>query len=216
MQISNWIWCFCKLLMQNGLGNVLFTVCLVAFSCVGATHLSIRIFANTLWVISLGVCGGLCLLWWGPFLHCIPHEICKLCWEIEIVGVFYVWWLSAFSFWRISTKMRTFENPGGNLHRLHRRGLWCAKPKCSQRWPLANLAWASPLANSLEIALSNVWRLVCTNRYGFCTVYNRDWYFQKSNVKQTKKLYVGRGNAFQTSFLMRGGSLVVLEKCEAL
>ena len=89
-------------------------------------------------------------------------------------------------FSRISTKMRTFENPGGNLHRLHRRGLWCAKPKCSQRWPLANLAWASPLANSLEIALSNVWRLVCTNRYGFCTDYNRDWDFQKSNFKKQK------------------------------
>ena len=82
--------------MQNGLENVFFTVCVVAFACVGAMHLSIRIFANTLWMISLGVCGGLCLLWWGPFLHCIPHGICKLCWEIEIVGGFYVWWFSGF------------------------------------------------------------------------------------------------------------------------
>ena len=94
MQISNSFWCICKLLMQNGLENVFFTVCVVAFACVGAMHLSIRIFANTLWMISLGVCGGLCLLWWGPFLHCIPHGICKLCWEMEIVGVFYVWWFS--------------------------------------------------------------------------------------------------------------------------
>ena len=103
--------------------------------------------------VGASVCCG-----WGPFLHCIPHEICQLCWKIKIVGVFYVWWLSAFSFWRISTKMCTFENPGGNLQRLYRKRLWFAKPKCSQRWPLANLAWASPLPNSMEIALSNVWQ----------------------------------------------------------
>ena len=201
MQISNWIWCICKLLMQNGLGNVFVTVFVVAFSCVGATHFSIWIFAKSLWVISLGVCVGASVCCgWGPFLHCIPHEICQLGWEIEIVGVFYVWWFFAFSFSRISTKMRTFENPWGNLQRLYRMGLWFAKPKCSQRWPLANLAWASPLPNSLEIALSNVWGLVCTNRYGFCTDYNRDWDFPKSNVNNKKTtLYVGRGNAFQTS-----------------
>ena len=45
--------------MQNGLGNVFVTVFVVAFSCVGATHFSIRIFANTLWMISLGVFEGL-------------------------------------------------------------------------------------------------------------------------------------------------------------
>ena len=32
--------------MQNGLENVFFTMCLVAFACVGATHFSIRIFAK--------------------------------------------------------------------------------------------------------------------------------------------------------------------------
>ena len=59
MQISNSFWCICKLLMQNGLENVFFTLCLVAFACVVATHFSIWIFANTLWMISLGVFEGL-------------------------------------------------------------------------------------------------------------------------------------------------------------
>ena len=146
-------------------------------------------------------CGG------GPFLHCIPHGICKLCWEIEIVRVFYAWWLSAFSLWRISTIMRTFENPGGNLQRLYRRGLWFAKPKWSQRWSLANLAWASPLPNSLEIALSNLWGLVCTNRYGFCTDYNRDWDFPKSNFKKKKKTFMWGGAMLFKHLSRWGGAL---------
>ena len=148
------------------------------------------------------VCVGACVCCGGGhFCTASPMKFASFVWKSKLLVFSMFGGCLLLRFSRISTKMRTFEKPGGNLHRLHRRGLWCAKPKCCQRWPLANLAWASPLPNSLEIALSNVWRLVCTNRYGFCTDYNRDWDFQKSNFKKNnkKKLYVGRGNAFQTS-----------------
>ena len=83
MQISNSFWCICKLFMQNGLGNVFCTMCLVAFACVGATHFSIRIFAKhavgdeswCVWGFVFAVVGG-------SFLQCIPHWFGKVCSEI--------------------------------------------------------------------------------------------------------------------------------------
>ena len=71
--------------MQNGLENVFFTVCLVAFPCVGATHFSIRIFANTLWRINLGVCGGFVCCAGGHFCIASPMEFASFVGKLKLL-----------------------------------------------------------------------------------------------------------------------------------
>ena len=143
---------------------------------------------NTLWVISLGVCGGLCLLCWGCISALYPPSVWQglfgnwNCWCFLCVRIFYLFPLEGFSQestpfkpqWKICSDC---IGGGGGF----------ASPKCCHRLPPPNLPWASPLPNQPEFWLFMLGGLVCTNRYGFCTDYNRDWDFPKSNFKKKKK-----------------------------
>ena len=106
---------------------------------------------NTLWMISLGVCGGLCLLCWGCISALYPPSVWQglfgnwNCWCVLCVRIFYLFPLEGFSQestpfkpqWKICSDC---IGGGGGF----------ASPKCCHRLPPPNLPWASPLPNQLE------------------------------------------------------------------
>ena len=112
---------------------------------------SIWIFANTLWMISLGVCGGLCFLWWGAISALFPPSVwqglfgnwnccCFLCVRVFCLGP-----LEGFS------QESTPSKPQWKIcsHCIS-GGCGFASPKCCHRLPPPNLPWASPLPNQPE------------------------------------------------------------------
>merc|ERR1711957_954105 len=116
-------------------------------------------------------------------------------------GLFGNWNCWCFLCVRIFSGIHTFQTPVENLQRLYRWRGWFCKPEVLPQVAPSKSAMGKPPSKPTRILTFHAWGVGVYESVWFLHRLQQRLRFSKNTFQKKKKknLYVGRGNAFQTS-----------------